>query len=215
MIRERTIEALIKPESFYTYLAKVARQHLEPRYYFLGNLHTQAVKQYIDALHSITDEQAQHQSSYIGDTRTRALVVGHIAGWEEWQLQAISQLRTGNPNPDIMRFQGYKDLIDRSVHNFTSSADFNEYLAEKQKAWSWDRIRQFAIDTTTQVYGVFTSPNYLKPELLDNTVEYKYKTPYGNIRTKVGFYFPMVTIAHMVETHKRDIYTQGAASFPS
>jgi len=170
------------------------------RHSAVAELHAQVVDVYLGAVGSIQDVAASQPSS---DGRTIGQVVGHIAEWEPWVLQAGGEIASGVVWPRIMELSAYVD-IDGQVRDFRDVEDFNAFQATKQARWPWSRIQALAVRTATAVQSLFVQ--VLAPEYLEETRDYTWELP-GRVRMTLpcGWYLRLVTLEHEAVEHADDL----------
>ncbi|MDZ4671114.1 MAG: hypothetical protein SH821_09605 [Phototrophicales bacterium] len=80
---------------------------------------------------------------------------------------------------------------------------FNAYFAEQQASWSWDKMRAFAIETTTTVHQMFTNPVLLNAERLERTKIWRKRLNTGDIipNIAVGWSVWFIALEHIATEH--------------
>jgi hypothetical protein len=207
-----TKENTFNPESWYGNLVDISRQPPFLRYKNLRALHLATSIKYLTWLEQITPESSSQISS---DGRTRALVVAHIAGWEDYQLQVFRDPDRRSRLERQLNFQDYRDPDSGIVISFTNPErkgrvnDFNQYQTDKYKHWSWEDIKRRAAKTANSLFESF--PKDPKDDWLDflmNTPMRKWQvTPTISLEVPSAQYLWMVSIEHEAVEHRRDLIT--------
>lgn len=197
-----TAERIVRPENFYRRLAQIEHHSPHERHRLLSSLHAQILERYTNVVRQINPDTAGKLSS---DGRTILQVVGHIAAWEQWTIQALGEIISGVKRPRIMDFKGFFDPDDGKSHDFKNDDDFNSYQAEKHKAWGWERMQKLATPTGSKLYHLFTNQTLLPPEVLETTEQYHYRLPDKTLTTTVGWYLWMISIEHEAVEHTKDL----------
>jgi hypothetical protein len=190
-------------DDFYQDLAVIADQPPAERHCRLTALHTEVVTQYRDTVQTIAPSGAARVTS---SGRTVAQVVGHIAEWERYTIQAVGEVISGVEWPRLMSHSGYVEP-DGSVHGFVTDDAFNAYQARKHATPSWKEIRHLALTTATVIHGLFTATNFLPAERLEQTSRWDhYRLPTGTtLRIPCGWFLWMITIEHEAVEHTTDL----------
>ena len=192
------------PDAWYLNLVDISSKPSAERYHGLYNLHTTTLSEYVDALQRMSASQVSETSS---DGRTRALVVGHILGWEEWQVQVFRERNKMESLQKQMQLKNYVDPVTSVSHDFKSVDDFNEYQARKYSSWNWEDIQGRAITCAQDLGSFFPSqpvPSWI--EFLDSTPLYTWKvTKNSTIVIPWGWYLWMVSLEHEAVEHRKDL----------
>jgi hypothetical protein len=192
----------MRAEVFYRKIAAIAAQSPAERRFSLVDLHTVVIAPYLNAVRAMTAQDAAHVSS---DGRTLAQVVGHIAEWERFTILAVGELITGVRWPQIMNMAGYVEP-DGQVREFTSVDAFNDYLATKHAAWSWQQIQDLAIQTAVTLQVLFAHPLLVTWERLEQTEAHHWRLPNEmSLTVPCGWYLWMVTLEHEAVEHATDL----------
>lgn len=164
--------------------------------------HGNLLRSYTDRIRELTNTDAGRISS---DGRTLALVVGHIAGWETWFIQAAGEVLAGCRWPEIMELRGYLEA-DGDRRSFEAIDDFNAFQLRLQADRPWDRIREQALCTSATLYALYATPGLLTPDRLEATREYAWALQPGR-RTPVpvGWFLWGVVLEHMAFDHAADL----------
>lgn len=192
------------PNIWYDSLFTIAAQEPEQRYRSLVGLHTQTYREYTDALARMTNQQAEEISS---DGRPRKLVVAHIMGWEEWQLQVFNDGNRMRRLRQQMELRGFYDFATRQVLDFQNVDEFNAFQAGKYQDWTWDKIRDRAVQSATQLRSHFPAqPPVGWVNFLNHTPEHNWKVlPNQELAIPAGWYLWMVSLEHTAVEHRADL----------
>jgi len=192
----------MKAEVFYQKVVTIAALSPAERRISLVGLHTDVVTPYLNAVRTMTAQDAAHVSS---DSRTLGQVVGHIAEWERFTILAVGEIITGVRWPQIMNLSGYVEP-DGQVCEFTSVDAFNDYQATKHAAWSWNQIQDLAVQTAVILQILFAHPSLLSWERLEQTKAYHWPLPIEmSVMVSCGWYLWMVTLEHEAVEHAADL----------
>lgn len=180
------------------------------KYQALIKLHNQTFLEYRKDLEAITEKEAE---SICSDKRLRKIVVAHIMGWEEFQIQVFEDKDPLTRLHKQLNFQGYIDPDTGQSINFfdphrrsNSVNKFNAYQAEKYHSWSWNKIMQRAINTGQRLKNCFPAkPSKQFLNFLESTPSKIWKLKEGLVVTiPAGFYLWMVSLKHEAIEHRRD-----------
>lgn len=191
------------PDVWYQNLAHIAAKTPEHRYRALVKLHKETIDNYMNQLQKITTDQAEGISS---DGRKIKIVVAHIAGWEEWQLQVFHDPNRTQRIKQQMSLQDYEDP-KLGMLSFNSVDSFNARQEELYKDWSWDAIREKAIKTAMGLQDTFPEePSEEWLFFLNNTPQKKWNLT-NNIELTItgGWYLWMVSLEHEAVEHRKDL----------
>ena len=192
----------MKAEVFYQKIVTIAAQSPAERRMSLVGFHTNVVTPYLNAVRTMTAQDAAHVSS---DGRTLGQVVGHIAEWERFTILAVGEIITGVRWPQIMNLSGYVEP-DGQVCEFTSVDAFNDYQATKHAAWSWNQIQDLAVQTAVILQILFAHPSLLSWERLEQTKAYHWPLPIEmSVMVSCGWYLWMVTLEHEAVEQAADL----------
>lgn len=192
------------PEVWYQNLLKIAALPPRKRYDELVQLHQITLNDYLSQLNQITDEEAAQPSS---DGRSKAIVVAHIMGWEEWQIQVFGDTNKMERLNRQMKLQGYYD-DERSVYlDFENVDEFNVYQASRYADWKWENIKEKAILIAKKLQSFFPdNPLGDWIEFLENTPVRNWKlTKDKTLSIPGGWYLWMVSLKHEVVEHRKDL----------
>jgi hypothetical protein len=190
-------------DDFYHSLVAIAGLPPDERRQRLVALHDEAVARYREAVSAITPAGAARMTA---GGRTVAQVVGHIAEWERYLIQAAGELISGVRWPRLMAHAGYVEP-DGSVHGFVNDAAFNAYQALKHASQPWPEIQTLALTTATTLHRLFTAADLLPADRLEATRRWDYyRLPSGvTLRLPCGWYLWMVVIEHEAAEHADDL----------
>jgi hypothetical protein len=192
----------MKAEVFYHKIVAIAAQSPAERSLSLVGLHTEVVIPYLNAVRAMTAQDAARISS---DGRTLGQVVGHIAEWERFTILAVGEILTGVRWPQIMNLSGYVEP-DGQVREFTSVDGFNDYQATKHATWSWEHIRDLAIQTAAALQIFFAHSSLASWERLEQTKVFRWQLPNEmSVSVSCGWYLWMVTLEHEAVEHAVDL----------
>lgn len=181
------------------------------KYQALIKLHSQTFSEYKKDISAMTEEEAESKSS---DGRIRKIVVAHIMGWEEFQIQVFEDKDPLTRLHKQLNFQGYVDPATRQSIDFfdpyrrsNGVNKFNAYQAEKYNNWSWHKIMQRAISTGQRLKNCFPDkPSKQFLNFLESTPLKRWKLKEDLVVTiPAGFYLWMVSLKHEAIEHRQDI----------
>lgn len=185
----------------YEQLVSLVTDTSSERHRRLVELHPQILETYLTALLAINKEEGEKLSP---DGRPVKLVIGHIAGWELFQLIAMGEIMAGVRNPSIMSLSGFKDS-DGISHSFDDVDHFNAFMEERQRDIPFQGIVNQARYSATAIHHLLTSDKLLPPELLDQTEPYTWRS----LAKKAGlseapvlpcaYYLWLVSLEHYTE----------------
>ncbi len=192
----------MQAEDFYTRYGSLLALQPEDRHAGLCALHAATHAEYSGWLQAITAEAAQSASS---DGRSIALVVGHVAAWDRFMLQACGEMLSGAPWPGFMDLKGCLDE-DGERRDFESIDAFNAYHADLQRDLPWERIQSEALDRAAAACSVYAQPGLLTPERLERTRPTEWGLPGGKrVRAAVGWQIWMILMEHEAVEHAADL----------
>ncbi len=192
----------MKAEVFYQKIIAIAAQPPAERRLSLVSLHTDVITPYTNTVRAMTEKDAARVSS---DSRTLGQVVGHIAEWDRFTILAVGEIITGVRWPRIMAMSGYVEP-DGQVREFASVDAFNDYQAKKHAAWSWQQIRDLALQTAATLQVLFTQPSLVSWECLEQTKAYSWRLPNEmSVTVSCGWYLWMVSLEHEAVEHAVDL----------
>ena len=193
---------------FYARFGSLLALQPEDRHAGLCSLHAATLAEYSSWLRAITHEAARSASS---DGRSIALVVGHIAAWDRFLLQACGEMLSGAPWPGFMDLQGCLDEDGRR-RDFESIDAFNAFHADLHRDRPWDPIRSDALDRAAAAHAIYAQPGLLTPERLERTRPTEWGLPDGKrVRAPVGWLIWMVIMEHEAVEHAADLARAAAA----
>ena len=169
------------PDRWYKNIVKISQLPTLQKYQALIKLHNQTFLEYRKDLEAITEKEAESIGS---DKRLRKIVVAHIMGWDEFQIQVFEDRDPLARLHKQINFQGYIDPDTCQSYDFTDLHDrnksidnFNIYQAAKYKNWGWYKIMQRAINTGQRLKNCFPDkPSKQFLEFLENTPLKKMET---------------------------------------
>jgi len=188
--------------SFYQIIHNALALPAEERRSDISRLHQRVLDKYLKRLSAINDAEAQKPSS---DGRSLKLVVGHIAAWERWIIQASLEMFGQTRNPAIMKLEGYVGL-DGNVHNYKSIDEFNSEQALLQIDKPWGEIRDLAAHTATALYPLYTRPDILPTQRLEETDDHHWHCPGGeSVKIPIGWFLWINFLEHEAVEHAIDL----------
>ena len=197
----------MQADSFYARLSVLLDLQPVQRHAGLLALHAETLAEYTAWVQAITPAAAASASS---DGRPIALVVGHIAAWDRYLIQACGEVLSGAEWPSFMDLQGYLDEDGRR-RDFESIDAFNAHQAGLQRGLAWDTLRSAALDRAASAAALFAGPGLLTAEKLEGTRRTTWKL-HGDrrVRASVGWEIWMIIIEHESVEHAADL-TRAAA----
>lgn len=198
------------PDQWLKNIIAISALPLSQKYQALIKLHHQTLSEYIKDLEAMTEEEAESKGS---DGRKRKIVIAHIMGWEEFQIQVFEDKDPLARLKKQLNFQGYidpdtgqnNDFLD--PHSRSNSVNkFNAYQAEKYHNWSWNKIQQRAINIGQRLKNCFPNkPSKQFLNFLESTPSKRWKLKKDlEITVPAGFYLWMVSLRHEAIEHRRD-----------
>jgi len=198
----------MRADDFYSRYASLLALQPEGRHAGLRALHTATLAEYAGWLRAITPEAARSASS---DGRSIALVVGHIAAWDRFMLQACGEMLSGVAWPGFMDLRGYLDESGER-RDFQSIDAFNAFHADAQRDRPWEHIRSEALDRAAAARSIFAEPGLLTPERLERTRPTEWGlTAVKRARAPVGWEIWMIILEHESVDHAADLARAAAA----
>ena len=194
--------------SFYREIIDGVAQPPDARHERYVDVHTALLDRYLDILETITPEQAAQPVNQGEDRRTLAQLIGHIAEWDRFSIQAASDILIGLNHPrTVTSVEGYVEP-DGRVLNFAGVDDFNRYQAEKQADWSWERIRDLACDSAQMLHTLFTDEWLLHAERLERTLPWKKKLRNGIVLEPLtmGWTLWIIELEHLGAEHVTELH---------
>ena len=198
----------MRADDFYSRYASLLALQPEGRHAGLRALHTATLAEYAGWLRAITPEAARSASS---DGRSIALVVGHIAAWDRFMLQACGEMLSGVAWPGFMDLRGYLDESGER-RDFESIDAFNSFHADLQRDRLWEQIQSEALDRAAAAGSIYAEPKLLTPERLERTRPTEWGLPGGKrVTAPVGWLVWMVIMEHEAVEHAADLTRAAAA----
>jgi hypothetical protein len=200
----------MKAELFYPRVIEVAARPAEERHRSFSELHSEVVAEYVAAVQAITAEQAHRPVGVGADQRTLAQVVGHIAAWEQFALQAVGDILAGVSHPPMVTsIEGYVDARGRRLDLGNIDA-FNAYQAEQQASWSWEQIQELAAHTATTLHWLFAQPFMLR--CLEGTQPFRKRLHSGDVirNIKMGWNLWLTVLEHEAVEHAAELATDSS-----
>lgn len=199
----------MEANEFYARVSAILELPPEERHRQLLQLHDDILKRYLPLIQGMDLQFAQR----IGhDGRTVAQLVGHIAEWERYTIQAAAEMVCGAAWPRIMQHSGYLEA-DGTELNFTDVDEFNAYQAGKHAAMPWEQIQQLALQTAPALYAFFSHPALLPAERLEGTHLIQWGLPgYEKRQTSLGWSLWVISLEHLAVAHAEDLGWQERAS---
>lgn len=193
------------PEQWYNKLIGIATLNdLEKQYRELTRLHKETIDFYVPAIKAMDIQTAAQTSS---DGRLKSLVVAHIMGWEEWQIQVFTDANKLHRLTRQMALHDYFDSETGKMISFKGVDDFNKHQKDKYTQKPWSEIQQKAISTALTLQDIFPpSPPEGWVNFLKNTPSKVWHlTPTKTITVPSGFYLWMVSLEHEAVEHRKDL----------
>ncbi len=198
----RTRGTMLGRDAFYRQLVSIVRRSPLDRHILLSALHTEVLTHYLAVVRTISEQAAKRISS---DGRTIGQMVAHIAEWERWTLVALGEIVAGVEWPQIMNLSGYVGP-NGQTKDFASVDAFNAYQATTHATQPWAQIQNLTCDVATSLHLMFTQPQLVTPERLENTKTYKWHLPDGTeLAMPAGWYLWMVSLEHEGVEHIADL----------
>jgi len=198
----------MQADDFYSRYASLLALPPNDRHARLCALHADTLAEYTGWLRAITPETARSTSS---DGRSIALVVGHIAAWDRFMLQACGEMLSGAAWPGFMDLLGYLDESGER-RDFQSIDAFNAFHADVQRNRPWEHIRSEALDRAAAARSIFAEPGLLTPERLERTRRTEWGMTLGRrAHAAVGWQIWMIILEHEVVEHAADLAGAAAA----
>lgn len=193
-------------KTWYQNLVEIAFLPPRQRYDALVELHALTLEDYLRRLTAMSNKQAYEASS---DGRTKAIVVAHIMGWEEWQIQVFSDPNRGERLGKQIKLQGYYDDEKDAHVDFKGVDEFNTYQGQRYASWQWTDIRDKAIDIAEKLRSFFLEqPAEEWINFLENTPVRRWQlTPEHVLTIPAGWYLWMVSLKHEAVEHRKDLET--------
>jgi len=192
----------MQAEVFYTRFGVVLDRQPAERHAGLLALHAETLAEYTAWVQAITPAAAASASS---DGRPIGLVVGHIAAWDRYLIQACGEMLSGAAWPSFMDLRGYLDEDGRRTE-FDSIDAFNAHQAGLQRGLAWDTLRSAALDRASSAAALFAGPGLLTAERLERTRPTEWRL-HGDrrVRAPVGWEIWMIIMEHESVEHDADL----------
>ena len=174
----------------------------QERHAALRALHTTVLENYLAALAAITPERAAQIVSET-DPRSISQLVGHIAAWEQFAIQAAGQILGGVSRPRIVTgLDGFADADGRQL-NFADIDEFNARSTRLYADWAWEDVRALAIQTAQTFHILFTHPNLLTAEKLEATDPEYRRAENGEMvpGLRMGWSLWLIFLSHPISEH--------------
>jgi hypothetical protein len=126
--------------------------------------------------------------------------------WERFTLICLGQLLTGVKTRRILWKNGYVDSTGEPF-NFGSIDAFNAFQAEYETALPWEEIQTRAVEVSTALVNLLSSPGVITPALLEDTENISPEL-YDKQRLPIpgGWFLWYVILDHEAVEHARDLY---------
>jgi hypothetical protein len=189
-------------ETFYRRFGALLDLRPAERHAGLLALHAETLAEYSAWVQAITPAAAASPSS---DGRPISLVVGHIAAWDRFLIQACGEMLSGAEWPSFMDLQGYLDEDGRR-REFESIDAFNAHQAGLQHGLAWDALRSAALERAASAAALFAGPGLLTAERLERTRPTEWRL-HGDrrVRAPVGWEVWMIIMEHESVEHAADL----------
>lgn len=192
------------PEVWCRNLEKIAEFSFPEKYRELVKLHKDTTAEYIMALSKMKDKAAERAGS---GGRLRKIIVAHIMGWEEWQIQVFEDPNKTERLSRQLHLKGYEDPISGKMLDFQSVDEFNAHQEEIYRGWPWRDIRDKAVATAKRLQSFFPeSPPTEWLLFLDNGPAKVWRaTKDIEITVPGAWYLWMVSLKHEAVEHRKDL----------
>lgn len=193
----------MKAEIFYPGIQKALQGEPGNRHLCFSTLHAEVLVEYTAAVRGISAERAAQPSS---DGRTIKQVAGHIMEWDRYMIQAMGEMLSGNPEPQMWSLKGFHKL-DNTTLDFSSIDNFNAVQAENQRDLPWPTIQNQAVDCARVLYTLFSTPGLLDAARLDTARPTSIHIPGAEkLNSTLGWQLWMVVIEHEGVEHAADLF---------
>ena len=192
----------MQAEGFYGRFAALLDLPPSERHVGLVSLHAETLAEYTGWVQAITPATAASPGS---DGRPISLVVGHIAAWDRFVIQACGEMLSGAVWPSFMDLQGYLDE-DGWRREFESIDAFNAHQAGLQRGLAWESLRSAALDRAASAAALFAGPGLLTAERLERTRPTTWRL-HGErrVHAPVGWQIWMIILEHESVEHAADL----------
>ena len=192
----------MQADVFYARFAALLDLQPAERHAGLLGLHADTLAEYTAWVQAITPAAAATPGS---DGRLIALVVGHIAAWDRFLIQACNEMLGGAEWPSFMDLQGYLDEDGRRL-DFESIDAFNAHHAQLQRGLAWDALRAAALERAASAAALFAAPGLLSAARLERTRPTTWRLPGDRrVRAPVGWEIWMIVMEHESVEHAADL----------
>lgn len=192
----------MQPEAFYRRYGSLLELRPDDRHAGLRALHAETLDEYTRWLRAIQPGAAAAPAS---DGRSIGLVVGHIAAWDRFLIQAGGEILSGVEWPGFMELRGYLGE-DGERRDFESIDAFNAFHARHQQHLDWAMIQSDALDRAQAAAALFCSPGLLTPERLERSRPTEWGLPGGKrLSAPVGWLIWMIVLEHESVEHAEDL----------
>lgn len=198
---------MFHPDEFYPKLKAIMALPPQERHSQLSALHTHALNRYVARLNTMTEAEALTPVTVGDDHRTVLQIAGHIAEWERFAILSATDILIGLEKPRLMKSLDGYIALDGSTPTFNTIDEFNAYFADQQKSWTWEKMRSFAIETTTTISQMFTNPALLNAERLERTVNGRKWLGTGEVIADiaVGWALWLIVLEHIATEHVMEL----------
>ena len=156
-------------ENWYKRLLEISSdENLMRRYSSLEKLHCEALSFYVPAIEKLNSKTS---SAIIPDGRTKADVIAHIMGWEEWQIEVFTDKDREKRLKEQIKLRNYYDPEEKAHLDFAVVIEFNAYQSKKYVKWDWDKLQKKAKSVAYQLKSLFP------PEPLSDWINFLENTP--------------------------------------
>lgn len=192
----------MQAEVFYARFGHLLDKPPAERHTGLLGLHADTLAEYTAWVRAITSDAADSPS---GDGRSIALVVGHIAAWDRYLIQACGEMLGGAGWPSFMDLQGYLDEDGRR-RDFVSIDAFNAHQAGLQRTLAWRELQSPALQRAASAAALFAAPGLLNAALLEQTRPVAWGLHGGRrVHAPVGWQIWMIIMEHESVEHAADL----------
>jgi hypothetical protein len=185
--------------TFYERIGPILGSSPIERYQGMRQFHSEIVEQYQAGIGALSVVSASRV--VVGDGRTVAQVVGHIAEWERFLIMAAGEMLAGVCWPRIMVDDGYVDL-EGNPRQFKGVDDFNAFQAERQVNLSWTEIQSRATNWAQRLYALYSAPGLITLDLLEATKSFTWRLSSGpEYHQPCGWCLWAITLEHEGAEH--------------
>jgi hypothetical protein len=90
------------PDEFYPRMIDIGALPPQERHLCLADIHTLVLEHYLLAVQNMNEKNAQQAVPMVGDSRTFAQLIGHIAEWDRFALLAAGDILAGIQHPRMI-----------------------------------------------------------------------------------------------------------------